>query len=482
MAGFETLFTFGIYMIFLIGIGVYFYNKTNSVEDYLIGGRGMGSWVTALSAQASDMSGWLLMGLPGAVYISGMNQAWIAIGLLVGTYLNWKLVAPRLRVQTEETDTMTISTFLEKKLGDNTGLIRNFSAIVTLFFFTIYSSSGLVAAGKLFESMLGIDYKIAVIVGAVTIVTYTFMGGYLASCWTDFFQGGLMFAAIIVVPLMALNSAGGTQGVIDAMAAKNISMDIFSNGSEKLGAMAIFSSLAWGLGYFGQPHILVRFMSINSVKDLKKSRLIAMIWVIISLGGAIAVGLAGIAMFKTNLDMGGDSERVFIYMISKLFNPWIGGILLAAILSAIMSTIDSQLLVSSTTLTEDFYKYIKKDVKDKELMWVGRFCVIGISLVSVLMALNPSAKVLALVSYAWGGFGAVFGPAILTTLYFKNINWKSVFMGMVTGMLVLVTWKHLGYDSFMYEIVPGFIANGVVTLIGEKVFFQEKTRETNELA
>ncbi len=481
MAGFEILFTFGIYMLFLIGVGIYFYNKTNNVEDYLIGGRGMGSWVTALSAQASDMSGWLLMGLPGAVYLSGVNQIWIAVGLLAGTYLNWKFVAPRLRVQTEETDTLTLSTFLEKKLGDKSGLIRNFSAVVTLFFFTIYSSSGLVAAGKLFESMLGIDYKLAVIIGAVTIVSYTFMGGYLASCWTDFFQGGLMFVAIIAVPIMALNSTGGTQGIMNAMAVREISMDIFVNNGEKLGVMAILSSLAWGLGYFGQPHILVRFMSINSVKDMGKSRLIAMIWVVISLGGAVAIGLAGIAMFQTPLEMGVDAEKVFIYMISKLFNPWMGGILLAAILSAIMSTIDSQLLVSSTTLTEDFYKYIKKDAKDSELMWVGRICVVGISIISVIMALNPSAQVLALVSYAWGGFGAVFGPAVIATLYFKNINWKSVFIGMMAGMLVLITWKHLGYGAQLYELLPGFIANGVGIFAGEKLFFPEKSQEKEEL-
>jgi sodium/proline symporter len=481
MAGFETLLTFGIYMIFLIGVGVYFYNKTSTVEDYLIGGRGMGFWVTALSAQASDMSGWLLMGLPGAVYLSGINQLWIAIGLLVGTYLNWKFVAPKLRVQTEETNTLTISTFLEKKLGDETGLIRNFSALVTLFFFTIYSSSGLVAAGKLFESMLGIDYKVAVIIGAVTIVTYTFMGGYKASCWTDFFQGGLMFVAIIIVPVMALNYSGGVNGVVEAMEVKNISMDIFSNSNGKLGGLAIISSLAWGLGYFGQPHILVRFMSIKSVKDMGKSRFIAMIWVIISLGGAVAVGLAGIAMFKTSADMGGDSEKVFIYMISKLFNPWMGGILLAAILSAIMSTIDSQLLVSSTTLTEDFYKYIKKDVEDKELMWVGRICVIGISIISVVLALNPGAKVLALVSYAWGGFGAIFGPAVIATLYFKNLNWKSVFTGMIMGMIVLLTWKHMGYGVYLYELFPGFIANGLGIMVGEKLFFSTRSKEKEEL-
>ncbi len=467
--GIETLVTFGVYLIFLMGIGIFFYKRTSGVEDYLIGGRGMGSWVTALSAQASDMSGWLLMGLPGAIYLFGINQVWIAIGLLIGTYLNWKFIAKALRRQTEETKTMTISTFLEKKLGDNTGLIRNFSAIVTLVFFTIYSASGLVAAGKLFETMLGIDYKVAVVIGACTIVFYTFMGGYLASCWTDFFQGALMFGAIILVPFMAFKAGNGMDGLSKALEIRGMAMDVISSNGEKIGILAILSSMAWGLGYFGQPHILVRFMSIKSVKELDKSRVIAMIWVIISLGGAIAVGLTGISLFATTDMIGGDAERVFIYMIAKLFNPWVGGILLAAILSAIMSTIDSQLLVSSTTLTEDFYKYIKKDATDKELMWVGRLCVVGISIIAVILAMNPGAHVLSLVSYAWAGFGAVFGPAVIVTLYVKGIQWRSVFLGMLTGMFVMLTWKHLGYGAYMYELLPGFIANIVSVFVAEKI-------------
>ncbi|MGL5760596.1 MAG: sodium/proline symporter, partial [Cetobacterium sp.] len=341
MIGVETFITFGAYLLFLIGVGVYFYGKTSSSEDYLIGGRGVGSWVTALSAQASDMSGWLLMGLPGAVYLSGFGQIWVVIGLTAGTYLNWKFIAPKLRVETEIEDTLTLPTFLEKKLKDDKGTIRKVLALGTLFFFTIYSSSGLVAAGKLFESILGIDYKVAVVIGAVTIVVYTFMGGYLASCWTDFFQGGLMFLAIIAVPLAAYYKIGDIETVRQGIELKGISLDIFKQNRESIGILGILSSLAWGLGYFGQPHILVRFMSISDVKELKKSRRIAMIWVIISLIGAIAIGLLGIPLFKNVAELGGDAEKIFIYMIKELFNPWVAGILLAAILSAIMSTIDS---------------------------------------------------------------------------------------------------------------------------------------------
>ena len=473
MAKIETLITFGIYLIFLMGVGVYFYKRTQSSEDYIIGGRGLGSWVTALSAQASDMSGWLLMGLPGAVYISGMSQIWVIVGLALGTYLNWKFVAAKLRTQTEETDTMTIPNFLSRKLGDEKGYIRTFSAVVILFFFTIYSASGLVAAGKLFESILGIDYKLAVLIGGFTIIFYTFMGGYLACCWTDFFQGALMFFAILVVPAVAYFHGGRIEGIESAMAAKNITLKIF-NGGGKAEILAMISSIAWGLGYFGQPHILVRFMSVKSVKELVKARRIAMIWVLISLVGAIAVGITGIAVFKSVSELGGDSEKVFIYLIAKLFNPWIGGVLLAAILSAIMSTIDSQLLVSSSTLTEDFYNYIKKDVSEKEKIWTGRICIIIISAIAYAIALNPSAKVLSMVAYAWAGFGGVFGPAVLMTLYSKSLNWKSVFCGMIVGTVTIILWKQFGYGEYLYEIIPAFLLNGAVIYTGEKFFFAKK--------
>ena len=468
----ETMITFVVYLIFLIGVGIYFYKKTESAEDYLIGGRGMGSWVTALSAQASDMSGWLLMGLPGAVYSSGMSQIWVVVGLAVGTYLNWRYIAPKLRVQTEETQTMTLPNFLSEKLGDKTGTIRIFSAVIVLFFFTVYSASGLVASGKLFESILGIDYKVAVLIGVGTIVFYTFMGGYLACCWTDFFQGSLMFLAILVVPGLAYVKGGGMAEIHMAAQANEISLSIFKSGN--IGTLAIISSLAWGLGYFGQPHILSRFMSVKGLKELAQARKIAMVWVIISLMGAMAIGITGIAVFKDIAEIGGDSERVFIYMITKLFNPWVGGILLAAILSAIMSTIDSQLLVSSSTLSEDFYKFIKKNATEKEIMWTGRFGIIIISAIATIMAMNPSTKILAMVSYAWGGFGGVFGPAIIATLYIKSLNWKSVFSGMLAGTIILILWKTIGYGAYLYEIVPAFAINGVIILITEKYFFGAK--------
>lgn len=479
MATLATIITFIIYLIFLLAIGFFFYKKTNNLEDYLLGGRSMGVWVTALSAQASDMSGWLLMGLPGAIFLYGLGQSWIAIGLLIGTVLNWILVAPRLRIYTEKTSSLTLSSFFENRFKDPTGLLRIISAIITLIFFTIYASSGMAGAGKLFEAMFNIPYTAAVVGGCIVIVLYTFLGGFLAVCWTDLFQGALMFFSILIVPIFALVTNGGFNAIHAAAQAKNISMSLFESNSGIAGVVAIISTMAWGLGYFGQPHILARFMSIKDVKEMSRSTTIATIWVIISLFGAILVGLIGLAMYQEA--PGGDAEKVFIYMISDLFNPWIGGILLAAILSAIMSTIDSQLLVSSSALTEDFYqKIIKHDASEKELIWVGRLCVILISIIAMLLALNPKSSILSLVSYAWGGFGAAFGPIVLMALFSKKTTWKSALAGMVVGAIVCVLWKEIGLGSLMYEIVPGFIANFIVILIINKLNPQEDAIILNE--
>ena len=479
MATIATIITFVIYLIFLLFIGFFFYKKTNNIEDYLLGGRSMGVWVTALSAQASDMSGWLLMGLPGAVFLYGVGQSWIAIGLFIGTVLNWILVAPRLRNYTEKTNSLTLSSFFENRFKDPTGLLRIISAIITLIFFTIYASSGMAGAGKLFESMFDIPYAAAVIGGCIVIVLYTFLGGFLAVCWTDLFQGALMFFSILIVPIFAINTHGGFEAIQVAAAAKEISMSLFDSGAGMAGIIAIISTMAWGLGYFGQPHILARFMSISDAKELSRSTVIATIWVFISLIGAIFVGLIAITMYKEA--PGGDAEKVFIYMISDLFNPWIGGILLAAILSAIMSTIDSQLLVSSSALTEDFYqKIVKHDASEKELIWVGRFCVIIISVIAMVLALNPKSNILSLVSYAWGGFGAAFGPVVLMALFSKKTTWKSALLGMITGAVVCVVWKEVGLGSIMYEIVPGFLANFIVILIVNKINPQVDSLIINE--
>jgi sodium/proline symporter len=468
-----TLITFIAYFAVLLAIGLCFYKKSSNMENYLLGGRGMGSWVTAFSAQASDMSGWLLMGLPGAIYLAGMGEAWIAIGLFIGTILNWKLVSARLRIYTQKTNAITLPCFFEARFKDPTGLLRIVSVIITLIFFAIYASSGLVASGLLFESTFGVAYSNAVIIGGLIIVAYTFLGGFLAVCWTDLLQGALMVFAIVIVPALSYNSVGGIDAIRKAMATHNVSSSLLPAGdSLPIILSIIISNLAWGLGYFGQPHILVRFMSIKSVNKLGKSMAIAIVWVFLSLTGAIAVGFIGTAMFE-NLRSGGQ-EKVFIYMVNDLFNPWFGGILLAAIFSAIMSTIDSQLLVSSSALSEDFYlKSIRKKASDKEIVWVGRSCVIVTSIVALLIALIFDGTVLSIVAFAWAGLGAAFGPLILFSLFSRKTSWQSVLAGIVVGTVVLIFWKLAGLGGTIYEIVPGFFANcltiiSINTITGQK--------------
>jgi len=460
-----TLITFVAYFIILLAIGFCFYRKSAGIEDYLLGGRGMGSWVTALSAQASDMSGWLLMGLPGAIYLAGIGKVWIAVGLFIGTVLNWMLVSTRLRVYTQKTNAITLPCFFEARFKDPTGLLRIVSAIIILIFFAIYASSGLVATGKLFESTFDVNYHTAVIIGGLIIVAYTFLGGFMAVCWTDLLQGALMVLAIVLVPVLTYHRAGGIDAISKAMELKNISPGLLPEaGTLPMALCMIISSMAWGLGYFGQPHILVRFMSIKSVDKLGKSMTIAIVWVLLSLSGAVFVGFIGIAMYD-NLS-GGQEEKVFIYMIRDLFNPWFGGILLAAIFSAIMSTIDSQLLVSSSALSKDFYcKAIKKQASQKEIVLVGRVCVIIISIIALIMAMDRDNTILGIVSYAWGGFGAAFGPLVLFALYSRKTSWQSALAGMVTGTVVLVLWKQIGLGEKMYEIVPGFVANCLTILM-----------------
>jgi len=470
-----TSITFLIYFIVLLGIGLYFYRRSVSIEDYLLGGRGMGAWVTALSAQASDMSGWLLMGLPGAIYLGGMGNVWIAIGLFIGTVLNWKLVSARLRIYTQKTNTITLPCFFEARFGDPTGLLRVVSAIIILIFFTIYASAQLVATGKLFESTFNVSYATAVLMGGVVIIAYTFLGGFLAVCWTDLFQGTLMVLALLVVPLLAYIDVGGISTISKAMISKGMQINLIPQS--RTAVLAVVSAMAWGLGYFGQPHILTRFMSAKSVRKLSRSMAIAIIWVFLSLSGALAIGFIGIGMFE-NLNIAeGEHEKVFIYMIRRAIHPWLAGIMLAAILSAIMSTIDSQLLVCSSALTEDFYqKTIRKKAGEREVVLVGRIFVVIISTIALILALRPDETILGIVAYAWGGFGAAFGPLVLFALFSRKTSWQSALAGMVTGTIVLVVWKQIGLNRYMYEIVPGFISNCLVIVAMNKVIKQKSRK------
>ena len=461
-----TVATFVVYLVAMLAIGVVAYKLTSNLSDYVLGGRRLGAGVAALSAGASDMSGWLLLGLPGAVYAAGMNQIWIAVGLTIGAYLNWQFVARRLRIYTEVAkDSITVPDYLENRFEDGSKALRVISAIVILLFFAFYTSSGMVAGAKLFEASFGLDYTVALWVGGLVIISYTFLGGFLAVSWTDFVQGILMFLALIIVPMIAIDVLGGWRETVATVGAMDPSYNDAMSGMTVFG---IVSLMAWGLGYFGQPHIIVRFMAIRHHSEVPKARLIGITWMVLSLFGAIFVGYAGFAYFAE--EAGGqlqDAEKVFIALATTLANPWIAGVLLAAILAAVMSTIDSQLLVSSSALAEDVYKaFLRKNASQQELVWVGRGAVIGIALIALLIAGDPESQVLGLVSYAWGGFGAAFGPVIILSLFWRRMTRNGALAGIVVGAVTVVIWKQLSGGMFdMYEILPGFILCALAVIV-----------------
>ena len=463
----EIAITFIAYSALMLFIGFYFYRKNKSTEDYFLGGRSLGPVVSALSAGASDMSGWLLMGLPGALYVSGFVESYIAIGLSIGAFLNWVFVAKRLRIYTSViANSITIPDYFETRFDDDKHILRIVCAIVILVFFTFYVSSGLVGGAKLFESTFGIDYTHALTTGTIIIVLYTFLGGYKAVCWTDMIQGLLMMSALIIVPLVMLSNLGGYEAaisIVQEIKPQNLSM------GEGVSALAIISALAWGLGYFGQPHILVRFMSIRSTKEIPTATFVGISWMVISLIGACFIGILGIAyVHKFNLTLQ-DPEKIFIIMSQLLFNPWIAGILLSAILAAIMSTASSQLLVSSSTLAEDFYRRIfKQDASSQMVMRLGRIGVLLVALIAFLISTDKNSSVLSIVAYAWAGFGASFGSVMLFSLFWSKMTRMGAIAGMVTGAVVVVAWKNYlaGALNFpIYEIVPGFVCASLVIII-----------------
>lgn len=468
--------TFVAYLVLMLWLGLVAYKRTSNLSDYILGGRSIGPTTAALSAGASDMSGWLLLGLPGYALVAGFEATWIAIGLLAGTWLNWLFVARRLRVYSHvANDSVTIPSYFEHRFNDKSRALRVVSAIFILLFFLFYASSGLVAAGKLFETVFGFDYRIAVVVGTVAVVSYTLFGGFLAVVWTDVVQGLLMALALVLVPVFALNAVGGVEAAHLAIQAKNPELLTLFNDAkgQPLGIIAILSLLGWGLGYFGQPHILARFKAISDDKDMPTARRIAVSWTALTLFCALVIGWVGVGYLEAGL---GDSETIFMVLVNSLFHPGVAGILMAAVLAAIMSTADSQLLVSSSALAEDFYKAIlKKGAGDQELVWIGRGAVVLIALIALALALNPDTTVLGLVSYAWAGFGAAFGPAILMSLYWKRMNRNGALAGMVLGGLTVVIWKQLadlGGVFALYEIIPGFVlatlAIVVVSLLTEE--------------
>jgi len=464
-----VLISFFVYMVVMVAIGFYFYFKTDDLSDYVLGGRGLGPGVTALSAGASDMSGWLLLGLPGLMYSDGIVGSWIAIGLIIGAYLNWHYVAQALRIYTHKLDdAITIPDYFSNRFEDSGNFLRVMTAIVILLFYTLYTSSGLVGGAKLFEATFGLDYSTSLLIGSFIIVSYTFLGGYNAVSWTDFIQGILMMLALVITPLVVIDNIGGVEEGLRLISSFDPSkLDILSGTS----IIGIISLMAWGLGYFGQPHILVRFMSICHDEQIKKAKIIGMSWMIFSIIGSLAVGFFGFAYVLAEGVELQDSEKIFITLSQLLFNPWIAGFLLAAILAAIMSTIDSQLLVSSSVLTRDIYHAIvRKNATDKELVWVGRATVILIAIIAWYLSTDKDSSVLKLVAYAWAGFGAAFGPLVILSLYNSDVNKEGAIAGILTGSIVVIIWKQLEGGIFdVYELLPGFIFAWLAILIFSKL-------------
>lgn len=467
-----TLITFIAYLVAMLAIGGIAYRLTNNLSDYILGGRRLGAAVTALSAGASDMSAWLLLGLPGAIYLGGFSEGWIALGLIVGAYLNWRFNAPRLRLFTELAgDAITLPDYFENRFFDKSNALRIISAIVILVFFTFYTSSGMVGGAKLFQSSFGVDYDIALWIGAAVIVSYTFFGGFLAVCWTDFFQAILMMLAMVVAPAVVLYELGGLSETMATIESVNPVLVSWSEGVTLIGFISL---QAWGLGYFGQPHVLVRFMAAESVAAIKPARRLAMSWMVISLLGSMMTGFFGIAYFSGRpeaVDLASNSEAVFILLTQVVFNPWFAGFLLAAILAAIMSTIDSQLIISSSAITEDFYKrFFRREATDKELVLVGRISVIIIAVVALLIGQDPDSKVLSLVSYAWAGLGAAFGPVVLFSVLWRETSRNGALAGMVAGAVTVVVWKQLSGGWFdVYELLPGFVISSLAIYLVSKM-------------
>ena len=472
--------TFGLYLVAVLGIGFFAYFSTRNFDDYILGGRSLGAFVTAMSAGASDMSGWLLMGLPGAIYASGLIEAWIAIGLTIGAYFNWLLVSGRLRVHTElNNNALTLPEYFAHRFGEHGKLMKVVSAAIILFFFTIYCASGIVAGARLFQSLFeGMSYETAMWLGAGATIIYTFIGGFLAVSWTDTLQASLMIFALILAPVMVYLALGGAaeMNAAIAQAATQSGVQYSQLFPEKsAGWLAAISAAAWGLGYFGQPHILARFMAAESVKSLHSARRIGMTWMILCLGGAVAVGYFGIAYFGANpADVGalaGKKERIFIALTTLLFNPWIVGIILSAILAAVMSTLSCQLLLCSSAITEDFYKgFFRPNASQKELVWLGRMMVLLIAVISIVIAYNPESEVLGLVANAWAGFGAAFGPVVILSLLWKRMTAKGALAGMIAGAVVVIAWGPMFKDSAswlknVYEMIPGFMFAAIAIII-----------------
>jgi sodium/proline symporter len=466
-----------VYFAAMIAIGYYAYRQTADHEEYILGGRRLPPWTAALSAGASDMSGWLMMGLPGAIYVAGLVEAWIAIGLTIGAYLNWLFVAPRLRSYTEVAkNSITIPSFLENRLHDASRALRVASGAIILVFFTFYVSSMLVAGGQFVVIAFDGSYLVGVVLVALVTLGYTLFGGFLGASLTDVVQGVMMMLALLIVPVVAIFAVGGlgeTAAAIREVDPARLSLvgDATLSATTVIG---IISAAAWGLGYFGQPHVIVRFMAMRDAASAGPARRIGISWMAVSLLGAVACGMVGIAFFDRTANVLDDPELVVLAMSQFLLAPLVVGFVFAAVLAAIMSTVSSQLIVSSSAFVEDLYKVFGRDTSPRTLLMLGRACVLAVAVIAGLLAINPNNTILDLVAFAWAGFGASFGPAILLCLFWRRLtNWGAL-AGMVAGAVIVFAWDAYGEAVSgvdLYEIVPGFIANLVVAVIVSRMTY-----------
>lgn len=476
---FWSIATFGVYLLAMVAIGLWAYRRTVSQSDFVLGGRQLNSWVAALSANASDFSGWLLLGLPGAIYVSGLGEAWIPVGLACGFAGSWVLLAPRLRVYTErvtdarsggDSDSLTLSSFLENRFNDPTRLLRGVSAVLILVFYFFYVASGLVAMSALFDQVFGLSPAPSIAIAVGIVVLYTVLGGFLAVSYTDVVQAVMMWLALLAVPVMAISVLGGldglsagiserSDGLLSAVGGTSLDADLGQwVSTDTIGWVVILSGLAWGFGYFGQPHILARYMGIRSLRDIPKAGLISVVWAVTAMALAVAVGLIGIAYFDSPLE---NSEQVFPLLIESLSHPLVAGLLLAAILAAVMSTADSQLLVAASALTEDGYRaFVNRDAGPRTLLWISRVTVVAVALGAAAIALWGNQSVMDLVGYAWAGFGAGFGPVLLLGVFWRRMSWSGALAGMVVGGTTAIVWDVLDtayLGTGLYAMVPAVV-------------------------
>ena len=452
-----------IYFVAMLAIGGWAYLRTDNFDDYMLADRDLNPWVAALSAGASDMSGWLLMGLPGTLYVSGLVEGWIAVGLTIGALANWLLVAPRLRAYTEvANNSITVPSFLDNRLHDTRRLLRWSSGLIILVYFTFYVSSGMVAGGRFFESSFGMDYRLGMVIVAAITVVYTLIGGFLAVSYTDFIQGLMMVAALVMVPVVGVMHLGGVSNLVKAVS--EVDPHYWAVWGPTTTLIGVISALAWGLGYFGQPHIIVRFMAIRTPGEARAGRRIGIGWMLLAVIGAGLTAVVGAAVYRRDPAALADPETVFITLGQLLFHPLVAGFMLAAILAAIMSTISSQLLVTSSALIEDLYGAItRRRVTGGRLVLYSRMAVFAVAVIAALLAWNRGGTILDLVAFAWAGFGAGFGPTVLLCLYWRRLTAAGAFAGMIVGAALVMVWGNLdggpGGLFDLYEIVPGFLGN-----------------------